>query len=157
MHSAFEEQPRHSVVVPSQMGVVGVAQSVEELAHPPHAPLDVHTRLPPQLFGVIEQALHAIVVASQIGVLPAHPEPPFAGSHSTHLPPTHSCLSSLLLLQSDASRHSTHDGSPFAGCTQRRSAPAPVQARFDAGSHTQVRPLQDFAMVSGQALPHAVH
>jgi hypothetical protein len=157
VHSAFDAQPRHSVEAPSQIGVVGVTQSVADVAQPPHEPLGVQTSAPPQLFGDDEQALHAIVAESQIGVLPLHPEFPFAGSHATHFPATHSLLPSVRVAQSVASRHSTHAGSAVPDWAQNRSGPVPEQARFVAGSHTHVRSSHDLASVDGHGFPQASH
>jgi hypothetical protein len=80
-HSASSMQPRQRVVVASQIGVFGVAQSVAELAQPPQAPLVVHFRVPPQSSSCIEHGLHVFVSGSQIGVLPLQPALLRLGSH----------------------------------------------------------------------------
>jgi hypothetical protein len=157
LHSLSEAQARHSVVMASQIGVVGVAQSLDELAHPPHAPPAVQTRFPTQSSGVVEQGTQVIVALSQMGVFPLHPALPADGSHSTHFPPTHSWLPAAFAEQSVASRHSTQVGSLVPACTQSRSGPWPEHARFVAGSHTQVRLSQDLESVAGHALPQAAH
>ena len=78
------------MLVESQIGVFGVAQSVAELAHPPQAPLVVHLRVPPQLSGCAVHDVHIFVAGAQIGVLPLQPALLRLGSHGTQLFPTHS-------------------------------------------------------------------
>lgn len=88
MHSAALAQPRHSVLSPSQMGVVRVSQpSCVAGSQPPHAPEGVHTKMPGQLSGSIVHASHSSD-ALQMGVLPEQPELSVR-SQSTHRPPTH--------------------------------------------------------------------
>jgi hypothetical protein len=87
------------------MGVVGAAQSVADVRHPPHAPLPVQTSEPPHC----DEAVHPLqtsVVGSHTGVCPLHPALVLDGSQTTHLLPTHSVLPSLRPAQSVKSRHS---------------------------------------------------
>ena len=137
------------------MGVVGATQSVAEVRHPPQEPLPVQTSEPPHCDDV-EHALQPSVVGSQTGVCPLHPALVFDGSQVTHLLPTHSVLPSLRPAQSVKSRHSTQRADEDDD-RQKLSAPLPEQGRFEAGSHSQVRPEQDFASVVEHGVPQLWH
>jgi hypothetical protein len=81
-------QPLHCVVTLSQMGEVGVVQSVAALEQPPHAPVAVQTRLPRQLSGAPEQRSQVRELGLQIGVAPVQPALS-AGLQVAQLPATH--------------------------------------------------------------------
>ncbi len=128
---AFPEHALHSVDLGSQIGVVGVTQSVE-LSQPPHAPLDVHVSVPGQSFLPVEHFLHVFVVESQIGVVPLQPAL-FFGSQAAHLPSTHSD-SPVTSAQSVTSRHCTQRDSPPV-TAQWSSVSLPEHARPELASH----------------------
>jgi hypothetical protein len=94
----------------SQMGAVGVAQSVEAL-QPPHAPLAVQTVLPRQSLEPKRHLMQVSVEASQTGVFPPQPAL-LLGSQTAQRPAMHSCLPSVRLSQPVLSAHSTHELAP---------------------------------------------
>ncbi len=88
MHSSSLAQPRHRVLVASQIGVVRVSHpSWVSGSQPPHAPEGVQTRMPGQLSGSMVHASHSSL-ALQIGVSPEQPELSLR-SHSTQRPEMH--------------------------------------------------------------------
>jgi hypothetical protein len=145
-------QARHCVVPVSQIGAVGVVQSVSASAQPPHAPLPVHTRLPGQLSGLLEQPAQLRVLALQIGELPLQPAL-VAGSQRTQLPSKHCSLPSLRPAQSLASRHSEQRlVVPVVPITQTWPA---EQAGPLPQPHTRL--LQESALVTLHPVLQSVH
>jgi hypothetical protein len=106
MHSVSLAQARHVVAAAavSQMGVVGVAQSLLA-TQPPQAPLAMQTRAPSQLSGVMLHFTHVSELPSQIGVAPLQPEL-FVGLQAAQRPRMHWVLPSLRPAHAVLSAHS---------------------------------------------------